>query len=75
MQGMVRDTFILPDMTEGFPEEVTLELGFEVQLGIQEAENEQKGFLGSVNSKKTKVLGKKQGTQGGPIITSRRSCF
>lgn len=30
MQGMKTGSFILPDVTEGFSEEVTMKLGFEV---------------------------------------------
>lgn len=57
-------------MTEGFLEEVTSELGFEVWSGIQEAENGQKVFLGRINikSKSNRLLGKQLGPRGGPII-------
>lgn len=74
---MEMGSFILPDMTEGFSEEVTMKLGFEVQLGIQETENGQKGFL---------TRDEQQGDQGawgllwapcGPnsSTTNRRSLF
>lgn len=75
MQGMETGSFILLDVMKGFSEEVTLKLGFEVQLGIQETENGQKGFLTRMNSKGTKVLGKQQGIQGGARTTNGRSCF
>lgn len=60
MQWTEKGTFILSEITEGFLEEATLELGFEVCVGIQEVENAQKGSLGRVssNSKTTKVFGK-----------------